>query len=676
MTATYTKPAKTPRWADTSSNILEPPEAKKDEGWLFEEIPPSSFENWRTNLAGSWVKWIDERLFDGASKDQLLIKSPGSAVNALLITDTYVKSHLDFRVEGDDLGMEVDGTSSRRIYFDAAKQNWLGYNLGASRVELYAGGALALWADATQCFINGDIVLGDDLSVPGGLSVGIATPTIVDDVIQLGDADLRWELNAGSPQFVFDHFGGTIDALRFDRVNSRFSWLIANTEEARLSASGLAIANGLYVGDVAGTLTDNVIVAEGSGGFGGSLRVGFAGASILSGVLEIGDTQFYLRQQSGNPSITFDSNDGFNFDRTQNRLALNVNVGVRVWMGESGMTVLNGLYVGGAGWPVTDDRITCEGDGVFWGGLRVGFSGSPTADRIELGDPNMFLQFAADVCEFDFAAGSSFSFSRINSRYAWLIGTTEKMRLSTYGLSIGNGLYVGDATVQPSDNEVYAEGYVKAMGGRLYLGANDYLSWDETNLQTILNGVEQSRLSSIGLAIAAGLYVGSASGTPPNSDSIYAEGNVQCGSMLYGATLGAAGTPIGSGYQTNAYVTHLYQVNHANSIIEVHNHLVPTTSNDFSLGSDALLKYWSAIYAISGKFFAVQIGSGIPLGASAGYLKYSGYTVDKTGTNYPGVIESDIWYTFTVVKWIKVCLAAYEMAIPCFDWGEATYVSP
>ena len=64
MVATYTKPTKIPRWADTSTNIIEPPELKKDEGWVFEEIPPSAFENWRTNLIGSWAKWLDERLFD------------------------------------------------------------------------------------------------------------------------------------------------------------------------------------------------------------------------------------------------------------------------------------------------------------------------------------------------------------------------------------------------------------------------------------------------------------------------------------------------------------------------------------------------------------------------------------------------------------------------------------
>jgi len=519
MVATYTKPTKIPRWADTSTNILEPPELKKDEGWLFEEVPPSAFENWRTNLIGSWAKWLDERLFDGASADEFLIKSPGAGTEAVRITDAYVKVSRDLRVEGDDLGIEVDGTTSRRVYFDAAKQNWLGYSIGGSRMELYAGGVLAIYADATGTYINGDLNIGDDLSLPGGLAVGIPTPTIADDVIQLGDTDNRWDFNSGSPRFIFDHAAGSVDALTFDRVNSRFAWLIAATEEMRLSSLGLAIANGLYVGDVTGTPTDNVIVAEGSGGFGGSLRVGFAGASILSGVLEIGDTQFYLRQQSGNPSITFDSNDGFNYDRAANKLSLNVNVASRVWMGESGVCILQGLYVGGAGWPVTDDTITCEGNGVFWGGMRIGFSGTPTADRIELGDANLFIQWAPDVCEIDFASGVSFSYSRTNSRYAWLIATLEKLRLAATGLSVVDGLQVGFMGTPVADRIELGDTAMYLQWASDYpllqFDSGDYLRYDRTNnvFGFFLGTSEEFQVGPSGAVVADGLIVGF-SGTP------------------------------------------------------------------------------------------------------------------------------------------------------------------
>lgn len=637
MTATYIKPTKTPRWADTSSNILEPPETKKDEGWLFEEIPPSSFENWRTNLAGSWFKWVDERFFDGASKDQLLIKSPGSAVSALLITDTYVKSHLDFRVEGDDLGMEVDGVASRRVYFDAAKQSWLGWNLATSRMELYAGGTLALWADATQCFINGDLVIGDDLSLPGGLAVGIAIPTIVDDVIQLGDANLRWELNAGSPQFVFDHFGGSIDALRYDRTNGWFSWLIANTEEARLSASGLTVANGLFVGDIAGAITDDAIC--------------------------IGDLNFKMSYWISGATfcaIQLDTGDAFQYNRTSNELALMFGSVEKERFTGSGIAVAGGLHAGAVGTTPTAGRVSATENVQADGSVRAG----------------LYLYAISGITYFSGDGGDSINWDGTNFKF--FVNAGEELRLSASGLAVGKGLYVGSvAPASIVDNEIYAEGNVKAMGGYLYLGADDYLKWDGTNLQSFLNGVEQSRLTANGLAIAAGLYVGSAAGTPPNSDSLYAEGNVQCGSMLYGSTLGAAGTPIGSGYQTNAYMTNLYQVNNASSWLDVYTSLVPKTSAAYNLGNQVgPARWWANLYVIDSMMYSLSINWQVPTAAPSGNIKYSGYSVDKTGNNYPGVIESDIFYTFSVVKWIKIMVGSYETALPLFDWGEATYISP
>jgi len=112
---------------------------------------------------------------------------------------------------------------------------------------------------------------------------------------------------------------------------------------------------------------------------------------------------------------------------------------------------------------VTGSQKT-SGSGIFASGLQVGFSGTPTADRIELGDENMFLRWSSDVCEFDFASGTSFSYSRTNSLYAWLIGTTERLRLTTSGLAVTNGLYVGSLGV-PVDDTITSEGNGVFWGG-------------------------------------------------------------------------------------------------------------------------------------------------------------------------------------------------------------------
>jgi hypothetical protein len=88
MAATYTKPTKIPRWADTSLNVTEPSSGKKDTGWIVNEIPPSSYENWRTRTIGEWFKWLDERLFDGGSADDFVIKEPGGGTVAVEFDST------------------------------------------------------------------------------------------------------------------------------------------------------------------------------------------------------------------------------------------------------------------------------------------------------------------------------------------------------------------------------------------------------------------------------------------------------------------------------------------------------------------------------------------------------------------------------------------------------------
>ena len=59
-----TKPTAVPNWASTSTNVVVPPNTKRNEGWLFQEKPPSSFENWRARTVGEWLGWVDERFTD------------------------------------------------------------------------------------------------------------------------------------------------------------------------------------------------------------------------------------------------------------------------------------------------------------------------------------------------------------------------------------------------------------------------------------------------------------------------------------------------------------------------------------------------------------------------------------------------------------------------------------
>ena len=83
MPATFSKPTKIPRWADTAgpANVVEPSPAKKDLGWELNEKPAHSYFNWLQHFTGEWTKWIDERLADGANKNEFVLKNPNNGTN-------------------------------------------------------------------------------------------------------------------------------------------------------------------------------------------------------------------------------------------------------------------------------------------------------------------------------------------------------------------------------------------------------------------------------------------------------------------------------------------------------------------------------------------------------------------------------------------------------------------
>jgi len=99
MAMTYDKPTLIPRWADTGTKA-EPDEAKKDTGWIVDERPPAQWENWKSNLIGSWFKWLDERFEDGSTKNYLrlnvpLLPSADHASQLGGISDAWGELHVD-----------------------------------------------------------------------------------------------------------------------------------------------------------------------------------------------------------------------------------------------------------------------------------------------------------------------------------------------------------------------------------------------------------------------------------------------------------------------------------------------------------------------------------------------------------------------------------------------------
>jgi carbon monoxide dehydrogenase subunit G len=82
MGATFSKPDKSVHWADGEGSVVaEPSEAKKSEGWDFEEVPPRTWENWMKRYYGFWFGFLNERMSDGPTE------GGGEAQNQFVITE-------------------------------------------------------------------------------------------------------------------------------------------------------------------------------------------------------------------------------------------------------------------------------------------------------------------------------------------------------------------------------------------------------------------------------------------------------------------------------------------------------------------------------------------------------------------------------------------------------------
>lgn len=119
--ATFTKPTKTFRWASVGAVTSEPLTTEKDTGWVIAQKPPAQYMNWIQNGSYQWFAWLNERVFDGSSSDDLVLRTPNVPSDILTITsagtvrveNSTTKAPL-LSIEGDlsaDLGLQDSGAS-------------------------------------------------------------------------------------------------------------------------------------------------------------------------------------------------------------------------------------------------------------------------------------------------------------------------------------------------------------------------------------------------------------------------------------------------------------------------------------------------------------------------------------------------------------------------------------
>lgn len=292
MPATYAKPTTIPRWNDDLTNNTEPPEAKKDAGWIFQEIPPSTWENWKAQLNGQWWKWLDERLADGSDENELVIKAPDSGADAIKINAALILTDRRLSVTG-----QLDG------------------QFGLYSQYINVGGAAP-----------GGV--GDGIFA-GGLNVGFdADPAT--DTVAIGDANVRLDASViNTPRWYTD----ASSWLGYDRPSASWGHIIAGSQKTLLDASGLRLLSGLYVGSIGiAPWNDDIRVAGGincggsvdpgvgEGVFTDSIAVGFDGVPAGADRVYVGDSNFYVDFDGGtSPGIQFEAGASYFYTRSANR---------------------------------------------------------------------------------------------------------------------------------------------------------------------------------------------------------------------------------------------------------------------------------------------------------------------------------------------------------------------
>jgi len=236
--ASFSKPTRTPIWAATSGNVVEPPLAKKNEGWLFEETPPSSFENDRAKLVGEWFDWLNERIGDGGTADIFQILDPATSspifqlqasgveiINGLNVGIAFGGTVTDDRLNVGDVnfGLALPG-SDPSIVFDSGPDD-IFYDRTLNSFNHRINNITEMTLRSTGLNITNGLVVGntstaptdDDVIVLGGMTVGhVANP--VAGSVSVGDGDFFMFLSGSTATLGVD----SGNSMRFDRTANNF----------------------------------------------------------------------------------------------------------------------------------------------------------------------------------------------------------------------------------------------------------------------------------------------------------------------------------------------------------------------------------------------------------------------------------------------------------------------
>jgi len=258
--AIFTKPTSVPKWSDTGGNIVEPTDPQKDAGWAFQQIPPSSWENWKSKLNGEWWKWLSERISDlpnantiafndptGLSSDPLVeLSAPVADSTSLMFRNGAQNCDISIEKTGQKLSFNVNGAeqfSSDVASFDVSS-------------DVHANAGIAVGGGAAdpgpgQGVFTAQVNVGVD-AIPsptfsqfaGGVKIGapIDDPiagTVAAESVEVGSSGFKL---LRSPTESFIYFDGPGDKIHYDKTSNIMWFFIGGAAQAQISAGVIAAA--------------------------------------------------------------------------------------------------------------------------------------------------------------------------------------------------------------------------------------------------------------------------------------------------------------------------------------------------------------------------------------------------------------------------------------------------
>lgn len=245
------KPTKLPRWGTDQSNETEPSSGQKDTGWVFEQIPPSSFQNWLDRISYDWFSWTDERLAPpsegtGAnSDDSLQIHDPADNVAN---TDTGNRGVTKLILEGvlsaDKVAAETVTAFPGGAVIEASGATWQTASVAVNDVAVVAGtpgddGVYLISAIPAEDQLTLKLLTGAAFTLNGGTPGGTVTVKAKSTLKAIAPGGLEVKQSLGADAWVVkapsDTFGGDKDWIFPSSLPSTGSRLLSIDDTGQVS---------------------------------------------------------------------------------------------------------------------------------------------------------------------------------------------------------------------------------------------------------------------------------------------------------------------------------------------------------------------------------------------------------------------------------------------------------